>query len=106
MYSPGRILKKHLENEGLAEHFSVFVFSDEAGASKPNAKTYQLVLDGTNSLPENSYHIGDMPQTDIKGARAMGMKSVLFTEINDYSAEDHGADYVCGSWAEVAALLV
>lgn len=110
MYSPGRVLRKFLENRNMARYFNGYVFSDETGFSKPHPEAYTMVLEETGCHPERSWHIGDLMKTDIKGAKAVGMKAILFTGVTGREGIDEPADaepdHICGSWMEIGELLL
>lgn len=110
MYSPGRVLRKFLENSGLASHFDGFVFSDETGFSKPHPEAYTLLLDQAGCSARHSWHIGDLMKTDIRGAKQVGMKAILFTGVKgreDYNDDsDVEPDHICDSWEEIGELLL
>lgn len=109
MYSPGRVLRKFLESRGLASYFDGFVFSDETGFSKPHPEAYTLMLDQTGCSAEQSWHIGDLMKTDVRGAREVGMKAILFTGVTgEKDDEDTGIepDHICNTWDEVEDLLL
>ncbi|MDX1671390.1 MAG: HAD family hydrolase [Balneolaceae bacterium] len=107
MYSPGKVIRSYLETENLIDYFSSFVFSDEEGYSKPNPKAYHKVLEETNSRADRSYHVGDLLVTDIRGAKNVGMKAILFTGISgDKSNDEIEPDHRCASWEEIRELLI
>lgn len=108
MFSPGRVLREFLSRQQLLDYFDDFVFSDETGYSKPNPKAFESVLAKTGSNAKESYHIGDRLDTDVKGAKGVGMNAILFTGISDRSGVDDidiAPDHVCTSWQEIAELL-
>jgi putative hydrolase of the HAD superfamily len=76
--TPGRVLRELLRRDGLLPHFRVLTFSDETGAAKPCPKQFTRTLDALGVRPEEAAHIGDLPETDVAGARGVGMKAILF----------------------------
>lgn len=111
MYSPGRVIRNFLNEHELLDYFDSFLFSDEAGFSKPNPKAFQKMLEDTGCIAQHSYHIGDRLNTDIAGARKVGMNAILFTGIS-MKSDAHNTeanvepDYRCNSWQEVRELLL
>ncbi len=106
MFSPGTILRKYLDQIGLLQYFDAFAFSDEMGVSKPHPKPYRYVLQSTGADPALSWHVGDIQQTDIVGAKSMGMGAVLYTGFNKNDQKNSTADFVCEHWEAVADILV
>ncbi|MBE0643025.1 MAG: HAD family hydrolase [Bacteroidetes bacterium] len=109
--SPGRVLRRVLEAHGVDRHFSAMIFSDETGVSKPHPRMFERALDAVGASPEHAVHIGDIERTDIAGAKAMGMRAILFRgdESGRYHEENHPdqtfADAVAHSWSEVCSIL-
>jgi len=110
MYSPGRIIQKYLEKIGLDRYFASYIFSDETGFSKPNPKSFRRALAQTKSEAVESWHIGDLIETDITGAQNVGMRSILFTGASDSYKENNSIaakpDHICSNWVEIEKLLL
>ncbi|MDM7323483.1 MAG: HAD family hydrolase [Thermus sp.] len=69
--TPGRLIREHLKRQGL-DVFQAYSFSDETGFVKPRPEAFKVVLEALGIPPEEALHVGDLPQTDIKGAFATG----------------------------------
>lgn len=104
-FSPGRVLKQLLEMHGLLSYFSVFAFSDERGVSKPHPEMYRHILRESGAEESEMVHIGDMNRTDIAGARALGIHSVLYTGINREDESATQADKIASHWHEIPGLI-
>jgi putative hydrolase of the HAD superfamily len=110
-FSPGVKLRAVLEHHGVLPYFTALVFSDEVGVSKPHPRTFGTALAALQAAPADAVHIGDLERTDIAGARAAGMRSILFTgdrtaRYHDPDAHgDTAADAVAQSWDEVAIII-
>ncbi|MDB5087557.1 MAG: dehalogenase [Mucilaginibacter sp.] len=85
----GITLKKVLAELKIDQYFDFQLYSDEAGMSKPNPAFFELMLQNIyrvnhpKQINLNSIiHIGDNPVTDIEGANAAGIKSLLINSNN------------------------
>jgi putative hydrolase of the HAD superfamily len=72
---------------GLARHLAVVVTAAEAGAAKPDARPFQLALERLGITAAACLHVGDDPVTDVAGAQAAGLASLLL----DRSGQAPGA---------------
>ena len=81
--TPGKGLRQILKDYGLYKYFDHFVFSDEAGASKPAARVFDLACAGLGVAPGALAHVGDRPANDIRGPNEFGSYSVLYTGVVD-----------------------
>ncbi len=103
--SPGTVLRRLLDHHGLLKHFGAFVFSDEAGCSKPNPRMFHLAAEQLGVDFARMVHIGDRDHNDIKGPQALGMKAVLFSAVRDVDEATTSADAICRDHADLPAII-
>jgi putative hydrolase of the HAD superfamily len=103
--TPGRVLRKVLERDDLLRHFRVLTFSDETGATKPLPQQFTRTLEVLETSPEKAAHIGDLPETDLVGARGVGMRSVLFLGVSDRQDGIPLADAAFEAYGQLEELL-
>ena len=75
--TPGSLQRQFLTEQGIAGYFQVLTFSDEEELAKPSPEIFLKTLSALEAPPEASLHIGDRPETDILGAKGVGMKAVI-----------------------------
>lgn len=93
-FTPGRVVRRLLDDAGLAEHLEVLCFSDEVGVPKPGGDIFAKALAGLGVRPPEAVHVGDLRRTDIAGARDVGMHAVRFRGVHDDRAEAPEAELV------------
>nr|HID13912.1 HAD family hydrolase [Anaerolineae bacterium] len=103
--TPGRVLREILRRDGLLPHFRALTFSDEVGATKFLPEPFLHTLAILEVRPEEAAHIGDLPETDLTGARAIGMRAVLFLGVSQRQDGRPLADGVFEEYGELEALL-
>jgi putative hydrolase of the HAD superfamily len=103
--TPGRVLRKVLERDGLLSSFQVLTFSDETGATKPLPGQFLRTLAALKARPEEAAHVGDLPETDMAGAQAVGMKAILFLGVSQRQDGRPLADAVFEQYDELEELL-
>ena len=81
--TPGVILRLLLKDLGLFEYFNDLVFSDEIGIIKPNPFIFHSAAERLRFKMEECLFIGDMTESDYKGALNAGMKGYLFNRDKD-----------------------
>ncbi|HLF54486.1 MAG TPA: TIGR02253 family HAD-type hydrolase [Candidatus Nanoarchaeia archaeon] len=57
----------------IAELFDTVVAFDDTGQKKPNSEPFRKAIEKFGVLPEEVLHIGDWPDKDVAGAKALGM---------------------------------
>jgi len=105
IFSPGRTLRKLLEDEGLLGMFDVFIFSDEIRCSKPEPKVFQAAKAGLGFEFDELVHIGDREHNDIIGPKKMGMNAVLCTAAIDRGSGNTKADAIFNDYTELPNLI-
>jgi HAD superfamily hydrolase (TIGR01549 family) len=102
--SSGRILRRILERDGLLPHFRALSFSDETGHCKPRPQAFTAALEALRLPAEAVAHVGDIPRTDVAGAKAAGMRAIRFAGITDRPGEPE-ANAVIHDHRELIPLL-
>lgn len=74
---PGRFMRTAMVERGLAEFFSVQVYSADAGVAKPHPAIFRMTLDALDVAPADAVYVGDRLIPDVAGPQAIGMKAVL-----------------------------
>ena len=105
IFSPGRSLKKLLEDEGLLQYFTTFVFSDEVGCSKPAECVFNAAKEGLGFDFNEIVHIGDREHNDILGPEKMGMHSILCLAALDRGSDRNRADAFFENYNELPKIL-
>jgi putative hydrolase of the HAD superfamily len=103
--TPGRVVRQHLERQGILPFIEVTVFSDEWSRTKPDPALFRAALSELSSGPERALHVGDLRRTDVAGARSVGMRSVRIRATHDDLSGYAEADHVVASYAELRALI-
>jgi putative hydrolase of the HAD superfamily len=101
--TPGRVLRRLLEDADLLACFDVLVFSDEARVRKPAAEIFRRVLDDTRIDAARAVHVGDDAVSDVAGARGAGMRAIHF--VPDPAAPPAEADGVLRRFADLPHLV-
>lgn len=84
----GKTLRKVLKKLNLESYFDFQLYSDEVGMSKPNPEFFKLMLNQVAVIRKTDVdlnqiiHVGDNEISDVKGANAVGIKSLLVNSNN------------------------
>jgi len=71
----------------INQFFNTILVSEEVGWRKPSRKIFEEALKRLDATAEETVYVGDSPLEDIKGAKAVGMKTV-FVPSQFYSLEN------------------
>ncbi|MEI8135171.1 MAG: TIGR02253 family HAD-type hydrolase [bacterium] len=73
--------------------FDVAVTFDDTGERKPSEKPFRMALAKLGVAPDEALMVGDWPERDIVGAKAVGMKTAFALYGNVTGTSEHDADY-------------
>ena len=73
---PSRVLRRDVEDAGLAELLDVLVFSADVGVRKPHPEIFLHALRELEVDPLDAMFVGDGLATDVQGAAEVGMTTV------------------------------
>ncbi len=91
------------ERLGLTDYLDFVVGSNETGSEKPHAPVFLTALERMGADPCEAVHVGDQYRSDVLGARAVGMHSVLIDR-GGWNGEVNDCPKI-GSLAELQPLL-
>ncbi|HOV10774.1 MAG TPA: HAD family hydrolase [Bacteroidales bacterium] len=95
---------KALRRLGADKYFSNFYSSKELGYEKPDVRFFSIIAEHIGMEPEQCLMTGNLYEKDIVGAKACGMKTVLFNE-KMLDGDFSNADAVIHSMEELISLL-
>lgn len=65
----------------LAQYFDSAIFSCDVGYVKPDKEIYERCLKELHVLPQESIFVGDGGSDELKGAKVVGMTTILVTQM-------------------------
>jgi putative hydrolase of the HAD superfamily len=75
-FDPGWLLRRDLEQMGVAQRLDFAVFSSEIGLRKPHPEIFRRALEAVGTEPERALFVGDRLYEDVRGAGELGMTTV------------------------------
>ena len=81
-------LCRHFDRLRLTAHVDHVLDSCDFGVEKPDPRFFQIAIDRSSAVPETTVHVGDLYHVDVMGARAAGLRGVLFDEAGLYDDAD------------------
>jgi putative hydrolase of the HAD superfamily len=76
-FTHSAFLHRTLKRLDIKQFFDYIIDSDVVGWRKPHQNIFKELLKQSKATAEEAVFIGDDPETDIKGAKQMGIKAVL-----------------------------
>lgn len=89
---------------GLEDEFNLVVTHSDTKEMKPHPSPFLLALKQLNLMPESVLFVGDNPGRDIRGAKAVGMKTCL-AKYGQWSENDVKADYEIRTFEDILEVL-
>ena len=77
----------------IVDFFDVVITLHDTGKKKPSKIPFLRALKKLNVRPESVLFVGDWPERDIRGAKALGMKTAFAKYGSSKPVSKHGADY-------------
>ena len=99
---PGCLYRQRLGDFGLAEPFTVFRFSCDAGSRKPSPAMLLSALEELGAAPAEAVMVGDRKKSDVAAGRAAGVRTIW---LRSHHAEGPEPDATIDSLAELPAAL-
>lgn len=99
-------VEEALETLGIHRFFDSVTISAGCGWRKPSPRIFQILLENLSVRPEECLFVGDEVESDIEGAKTVGMLAALMAQ--DAMASNNvttGADFVLGSLAELVPMV-
>lgn len=100
---PGYLIEEDLARYGLTEHLEFCLFSSYYGRPKPARGIFRQALRMLGVRSAEALFVGDSPRHDIRGARRVGMRTVL---VAPAAVETAGADWTISNLAELIPIVV
>jgi len=94
-----------LNEAGIDAYFDTVVTFDDTGKKKPCSEPFQRAVDELGVLSGECVFVGDWPERDIAGAKALGMITVLARYGWLRKGVDHKADYEIDDIKEILAIV-
>jgi putative hydrolase of the HAD superfamily len=74
--TPGSVLRILMSQMGVLDFFDTTTFSNEILVRKPAESAFRITLEKLRAAPKTAVHIGDSEESDIAGAKRVGMYAI------------------------------
>lgn len=96
---------QRLESAGLVDFFEFVQTFDDSGERKPNEKPFRAALAAFDLPPHSILMVGDWPEKDMAGAKAVGMRTAWASYGKPGVPAPPEADWVLGAAEELIRRL-
>ncbi|PRW63320.1 HAD family hydrolase [Actinopolyspora mortivallis] len=73
------LVTEALDRDGIGEHVDVWALSEVVGVEKPDPEIFRHALREAAVTADHAVHVGNRLDTDVRGAAAVGIRSVWIT---------------------------
>ena len=94
-------LPQAVEKLGLAQYFSGYMISADIGFEKPHSEIFRQAIAMADN-PDICYMVGDNPVADIRGAKEVGMRTIL---VHPARGPSQDADHNCECLMEIMEIF-
>lgn len=94
-------LPQAVEKLGLAQYFSGYMISADIGFEKPRPEIFRQAITMAGN-PDIYYMVGDNPVADIRGAKEVGMRTIL---VHPARGPSQDADHNCECLMEIMEIV-
>ncbi len=105
IHTSGRGIRTLLDRQGILSYFRCLIFSDEAGASKPNPIVFERAAAELGVALPQIVHVGDRESNDVVGPLGVGMKSILFTGVVNRDSGHTRANAICQEFVQLPDVI-
>lgn len=102
---PGRVAREVMARDGILGFFQHCTFSDELGVNKRWRQPFLATCLALGVAPDETLHVGDLPETDVRPARAAGLRVALATYVSKRFDGAAAADIVLSNLADLPSAL-
>ena len=95
---------ERLVASGLDKYFDAVITKGDVKVQKPSSKIFRKALKVLHAKPSEALMVGDKVGRDIKGAKALGIKSV-FARYGNPSVKKSGADFEIRNIRELVEIV-
>ncbi len=100
-----RFIERLLKKFDLNRYFDVVMSSAGEGIRKPNPEIFRRALSRLNTSPHETIMVGDLPEHDVRGAHAAGMKAVLIQRSETVPDVEISPDYTIKKLSELKEII-
>ncbi|MHC4092464.1 MAG: HAD family hydrolase [Planctomycetota bacterium] len=100
-----QVMDEDLDAEGLLDYFACRIYSCDVGLMKPHPRIFEAALQRLGVPASETMFVGDLIDVDIKGAKRVGMTTVLKVADGRVPPGRYRPDHVIRRITEVPALL-